>query len=85
MNAVSRPCGTCKAPIYDLVHARTGKLAPIDAEPDPAGNIMIDLDAGSYVIVGKTTTGAARHVNHWATCPDADRWRQRRAAGRNIP
>jgi hypothetical protein len=71
-----RPCSTCKAPVFDLKHSRTGKLAPIDAEPNPKGNIMINHEEGTYVIVSQVTVGE-RHMNHWATCRDAAHWRKR--------
>jgi hypothetical protein len=78
-----RPCGTCRAPVFDLAHARTGKLAPIDAEPSADGNVVINLDERTYMIIAKDTSlirdgrVQPRHKNHWATCRDAAQWRKR--------
>jgi hypothetical protein len=58
----------------------SGKPMPVDIEPDPRGNLILyrghDLSmrcrvAGDGVKVGD------RHRPHFATCPDADSWRQR--------
>jgi hypothetical protein len=70
------PCG---AHVYWLRHETTGRMAPVDVEPDPAGkgNIRIDPQAGTYAVVAGEALllarygGEALRLNHWVTCPAA--------------
>lgn len=61
----------------------TGNLAPVDAEPSPKGNIAI-LDDGTAAIDSKDIfeplPAGPRHLNHYATCPQAKRWHERSKA-----
>lgn len=68
-------CRSCGAPIRWLVHATTGKTAPIDAEAAPRGNLVL-LRGGRYRVVGRDEiiTGP-RYWPHFATCPHRARWR----------
>jgi hypothetical protein len=81
-------CRRCPAEIVWLRHATTGKRAPIDAQPDPNGNIEVDLEAGTYRIVSAAELGEARaiglplHLNHFATCPAAQEFRHPSEAAR---
>ncbi len=77
-------CKRCGAPIYWLKHHRTGKLAPIDAKPSAeTGNLIIDLEDGRYFSSGRLdglppellAGPQLRYTNHFATCPDRERWR----------
>lgn len=69
----------CNASVLWLKYELTGRPAPIDAEPDPAGNgnVRIDLEAGTYAIVSGEEleqaheAGEPLHLNHWVTCPAA--------------
>jgi hypothetical protein len=70
------PCRSCGAAVVWLVHERTGRPAPVDAEPDPAGNVE-PLDGGRYRIAPPDLFGGPRHMPHYATCPDAAAWRAR--------
>lgn len=80
-------CRSCHAPVIWLEHAKTGKPAPIDAEPVGArGNILIDLAAGIYRVTtvgddrqGAIDRGELLHTNHFATCPQSKAWRERAA------
>jgi hypothetical protein len=73
----SPTCRSCGASVYWLKHHETGKLAPIDAEPVPDGNIVIEGE--TYKILAKDLLALAegfgddipRHKNHFATCPNA--------------
>lgn len=64
----------CGTPILWLRHAGTGRRAPIDADPAPDGNIVIDLEQGEYaVLAGERLTrlrddGAELRLNHFVTC-----------------
>lgn len=71
---------SCGADVYWLRHARTGKMAPIDAAPDPAGNIIVHLDQGTYENIPKDEREAQRdwlRTSHFQTCPSAEFWKKR--------
>jgi hypothetical protein len=69
-------CRSCTAPIT-WVYTQGGQRTPLDEQPEPAGE---------WVLIGRTTVRKAqpdddpklRFVSHWATCPDASKWRRRR-------
>lgn len=67
-------CRSCGAPII-WAHTPNGKSMPLDAEPDPTGNIVLD-DGTARVEPNQTLTGT-RHTSHFATCPHAETWRKR--------
>jgi hypothetical protein len=74
-------CKACDAPI---VWAKTpnGKVIPIDAEPSPDGNVVLFAGPGSGELLAffRNVKGAHRlHKSHFATCPNADRFRKWRA------
>ena len=82
-----RPCESCQKPVIDLRHERTGKLAPIDAQPVPhGGNVTVNIEAGTYHIVSKKEraewmlvgTPVQLYLSHLFTCKDADAWFRRR-------
>lgn len=67
-------CKRCGARIEWRRNDRTGKPAPIDAEPSPNGNILL-VGEGTYRVLGKerdlfTDPGEPLHLNHFATCPN---------------
>lgn len=57
-----------------LLYQKTGKTAPIEASPSSNGNIHVDLEQGTYIILtGKElenarTRGVPLHLNHFVTC-----------------
>jgi len=55
--------------------AGTGKKMPLDPEVSAAGNIVVDDDGTARVDTGP---GRAKHLSHFATCPNAARHRVRR-------
>jgi hypothetical protein len=55
-------CRSCKAPVVWL-KASTGKAMITNAETVKDGDVLFDMKAG--------------HVSHWATCPDAAKWRKK--------
>jgi hypothetical protein len=62
-------------------HASTGRWAPLDAEPNPAGNLALRAD-GRAEVVGPPSLldpDPTRFMPHHATCPDAATWRARSA------
>lgn len=70
-------CRSCNAPIFWSTHPGTGKPNPIDDEAVPDGNIRLDLEAGTYVVLAGSMLQEARargeilHKSHFATCPNS--------------
>lgn len=81
-NVTGQPghCSTCHARIL-WVKMASGKLNPVDAEPVASGNVVIDED-GQGVVLKKDLFDAPatgpRYVSHFATCPDAAKFRKRK-------
>lgn len=76
----ARPCDSCGALLYDLTYPKTGKRAPIEAQPVVGGNIEIDRFAGTYTLVPKEQRGSgvfARELykSHFYSCPQAKEWK----------
>lgn len=72
-------CRSCGAPIIWAMTGR-GKTMPVDARPDPKGNVAVVIDGGTIrAIVGATpgSTGR-RHLSHFVTCPDAAKHRRKK-------
>ena len=68
-------CKSCHRQILWVVMAGTGKKMPLDPEVSAAGNIVVDDDGTARVDTGP---GRAKHLSHFATCPNAARHRVRR-------
>ena len=69
-------CRSCRARIR-FVPTVTDRLMPLDAEPNPDGNV--EIHDGHAVVLEQPTifdTGE-RWMPHWASCPDAEQWRKR--------
>lgn len=80
-------CRSCAAPIR-WAKTLNGKAIPLNAEPDPAGNIALK-DTGdpnaplARVLAGADlfdarTAGTELWLSHYATCPDGQKWRRPR-------
>jgi hypothetical protein len=72
-------CRSCFAPVIWLAYQQKGgKVAPIDLDPAPGGNIEIDREHGIYVIVPKDACEgrADLRVNHFKTCENRAEWRR---------
>lgn len=74
---VDRRACACGAALYMLRHWKTGKRAPITVERFEDGNATIDLEAGTYAIVGKghPRPEGGLHRNHWIDCT-APEWQR---------
>ena len=78
-------CRSCRAPIIWAMTER-GKRMPLDADPytgpDPAGLFVFrfDGDGRPYVLAvtpeAAAALGDAVYRSHFASCPDAKRWRR---------
>lgn len=80
-----RRCLSCGA---EIVHATTprGRSMPVDAMPNPAGNVTLTLEQGvlraNIRAIGTAAHAEAKaagklYMPHHATCPDAPAWRRR--------
>ena len=69
-------CRSCGAPIL-WVRAERGKMMPLDAEPNPAGNIIL-IDGIAHVRESDlfAITTQERWMPHWSYCPQATQWRK---------
>lgn len=77
-------CRSCDAPILWCV-TENGKWMPVDATPDPRGNVAIEqrgcaqvavvVPAGSLREPGRVDPDAL-HMPHWATCDHPEQWRR---------
>lgn len=63
-------CRSCGARIF-WMKTTNGKLAPIDAEPSPDGNMVLRDDVAHVVKKGDLFETGPKHKNHFATCPNA--------------
>lgn len=71
-------CRSCGKPVMWLKHEVSGANAPIDAKPHERGSCVVDLKTGTYRVVKSPYEGEA-YIPHFATCPDANVWRKKRA------
>lgn len=77
-------CGSCHAEVV-WVHTRAGERMPINPSPSPLGNLRLDLHGRQiFATVTPDATpdmfdpndSGVRYLSHFATCPEADEWRQ---------
>jgi len=68
-------CRSCDAHIA-WVRTPAGKLMPLDAQPNPAGNVEV-RDGVAIVHHQPPLTAEDLFMSHHATCPHADEWRRR--------
>ena len=71
-------CRSCPAQVIWVRTAATGKRMPLDATPVPAGNVAI-RDGLAVVMSGPVPGGGGR-LSHFATCPQAEKWRKGKGA-----
>lgn len=77
-------CSSCGRPIL-WVSTPRGKAAPLDAEPNDSGNIVLEKPAdprepilGRWLKVSEPRPeGQPRYLSHFATCPDAQSHRRK--------
>jgi hypothetical protein len=70
-----------------LRHFMTDNLAPIDVNPVANGNCTVDLEKGTYEVLGprrlkqvqSRPLGVALHTSHFASCGQASAWRHQGA------
>jgi hypothetical protein len=74
---MSREVSACKACGAAIVWAVTsnGRRMPVDADPIPGPNVRLNAD-GTCDVFGLL------HHSHFATCPNADRFRKAKPSDR---
>lgn len=73
-------CSSCNAPVL-WVTTDAGKMMPVDAEPRADGNVaVVGAECHAYDMEDAMRS-RPRFVSHFATCPDAPRWRRADQAG----
>jgi hypothetical protein len=78
-------CRDCSKEILWLKHHQTGKVAPIEAEKHPDGNLVISVEKGLYRFANdseyekhKTSdTGPKLWISHFVQCPNAKEFRRK--------
>lgn len=71
-------CRSCHAPVR-WVRTAKGQPMPLDRDPNPAGNVLLDAHGRAEVCrQGDPRLLEARpvYMPHHATCPDAKGWRR---------
>ena len=68
-------CRSCGAPIIWTVTSK-GKRMPVDAKPVEGGNVRLDQDLLGNTVASIVPDGTGDRVSHFATCPEAARWRR---------
>lgn len=72
-------CRSCGAAVVWAM-TQGGKPMPVDAEPAADGNLVVVEDVAGelrvFVASGRDWPGEPRYRPHFATCPDAERWRR---------
>lgn len=77
---MSEKCSKCATLINWLKHKVSGKPAPIEAEPNAQGNILVKGDqyriAKQAEIEKAKAIGHQLFLNHFAGCPEAQSFRK---------
>ena len=71
-------CRGCGADVVWARHFTTGRSAPIDPEPVDGGNVALWPDDAVYSIPKKGALSGPLRTSHFATCPQAGRFRGER-------
>ena len=72
-------CKSCKAEIH-WTKTSKGRSMPMNAEPDPEGLWIIEKGRDDALLIRVVPDGwtGNRHTTHFATCPNAKGWRNKR-------
>lgn len=68
-------CKRCGATIR-FVRTTKGALMPLDAEPTPKGNVILNQAGVAVVFARPPLAFTIRYMPHWATCPAAKEFRK---------
>lgn len=74
-------CRSCQAHVLWVQSASTGNMLIVDAEPVPNGNIAIKDGKAVHKKGGlfDELIEGPFYIDHHATCPEAARWKKRKA------
>lgn len=79
---LAAPCKSCAALVFWCVHEDGTRPHPIDAVPAEKGDTAIYPRGGKLVMKPygdeDAAKGARRYQSHFATCPDAPKWRRKK-------
>lgn len=80
---IGRRCRSCDAPIFYALSVKNRRPMPIDSIPDPNGNLLVRQGKQSTNLYAQVDTSKEgdeeRYTSHFATCPQANEWRNDRA------
>lgn len=80
-------CEACNKRLIMAAASNGGSLSPVELEPDRAGNVLLFRDPDGTVkqatlnvqLAGALSgLGVPLRLNHFASCPQADRFRRQR-------
>ena len=75
-------CRSCGAPIRWVTTRWTRRAMPLDPEPTPAGNVVIDDDTRMAIVLkpeardAAVREGRAVYQTHFQSCPNYERTRR---------
>jgi hypothetical protein len=68
-------CRSCGAPVFFRIHVVSNKSMPIDARPNPSGNVVLEGER-FFRVTSEPTPGVTRYTSHFQTCPNARAWKK---------
>lgn len=71
-----KTCRSCNAEIEWAISHATGRPMPVDAKPTPNGNLVVIGGVARAFTDDDARVHRERRTSHFATCPDAQKWRQ---------
>lgn len=71
------PCKACGASIL-WAETALGRRIPLNATPDPTGNVELHADGRAVVHKTAPLTGVTTYRTHFETCPNASQFRRPR-------
>lgn len=74
-------CAGCQQPIW-WRYTGAGKLMPLDAQPSPKGTYVIEDSQRCRPLQPMFDAGLPTYTPHWATCPDAERFKAKKGTTR---
>ena len=68
-------CRSCAKKVL-WVTTENGKRMPVEEHETEQGNLLLENDLLGDPVARVVAPGEGTHVSHFATCPDAEGWRQ---------
>jgi hypothetical protein len=69
-------CNSCHREIRWAKSATTGKSMPLDPEPTPDGNLVVERGVFRAATAEDKRLHRDLFVSHFSTCPQAEKWRR---------